>query len=70
MATPAVSIITKVVTKTVASATPSSTVRASPQGGILEGANPSVYDPKNPIFVFIIQVSALVPRSRGLKMLY
>ena len=32
-------------------------VRAANQGGILQGSNPSAYDPKNPIFVFIIQVS-------------
>lgn len=31
-------------------------VRAPGQGGILQGSNPSTYDPKNPIFVFIIQV--------------
>jgi hypothetical protein len=30
--------------------------RAPPQGGILEGGNPSHYDPKNPIVIFIIQV--------------
>jgi K+:H+ antiporter len=47
------------VTKTLsASASPSSTLRATPQGGILEGSNPSVYDPKNPITIFIIQVNA------------
>ena len=45
------------VTETVASASASSTLRATPQGGILEGGNPSVYDPKNPIIIFIIQVS-------------
>ena len=50
-------ILTSVVTKTMASATASSTNRAAPQGGILEDANPSVYDPKNPITIFIIQVS-------------
>jgi len=32
--------------------------RAAPQGGVLEGANPSVYDAKNPIILFIIQVCA------------
>ena len=32
-------------------------VRAPNQGGILQGSNPSAYDPKNPILVFIIQVS-------------
>ena len=31
--------------------------RATPQGGVLEGIDPSVYDPKNPIILFIIQVS-------------
>lgn len=49
--------VTNVVTKTVASATASSTLRAAPQGGILEGGNPSKYDSKNPIIIFIIQVS-------------
>lgn len=47
-------VITKTVTATSASA--SSTLRANPQGGILEGANPSKYDPKNPLIMFIIQV--------------
>ena len=52
------SVVTKTVTaaSTAASATPSD--RATPQGGILEGSNPSKYDPKNPIFLFIIQVSS------------
>ncbi|KAL7932559.1 Sodium/hydrogen exchanger family domain-containing protein [Trichoderma chlorosporum] len=45
---------------TTASAAPTSTVRVSPQGGILEGANPSVYDPKNPLTIFIIQVGLIV----------
>ena len=49
-------VLTQVVTQTVAAATPSSTQRATPQGGILEGSNPSIYDPKNPIFIFVIQV--------------
>lgn len=31
-------------------------VRVHPQGGILEGGNPSHYDSKNPIVLFIIQV--------------
>jgi hypothetical protein len=42
-------------------ATTTSSVASSPtvapQGGILEGGNPSHYDPKNPIVIFIIQVS-------------
>ncbi|KAA6414298.1 MAG: K(+) H(+) antiporter 1 [Lasallia pustulata] len=59
------SVVTKVVTKTVtkASASATSTVRATPQGGVLEGGNPSVYDPKNPIILFIIQ-SHVVSRKR------
>ena len=32
--------------------------RAVPQGGILEHENPTIYDPKNPIIIFIIQVIA------------
>ncbi|KAK1248294.1 hypothetical protein MKX08_006514 [Trichoderma sp. CBMAI-0020] len=47
-------------TTTTASAAPTSTVRVAPQGGILEGGNPSVYDPKNPITIFIIQISLIV----------
>ncbi|KAL6898914.1 Sodium/hydrogen exchanger family domain-containing protein [Trichoderma evansii] len=42
------------------SAAPTSTVRVAPQGGILEGGNPSVYDPKNPITIFIIQITLIV----------
>lgn len=48
--------VTHTVTATAASAI--STNRAAPQGGILEGGNPTVYDPKNPIIIFIIQVCA------------
>ena len=48
--------VTDVVTKTVASASASSTVKVAPQGGILEGGNPTHYDAKNPITLFIIQV--------------
>lgn len=53
------SVVTSLVTKTVtaASASASSTNRVTPQGGILEGENPTVYDPKNPIILFIVQVS-------------
>jgi len=50
--------VTDVVTKVLASATPSTAGRATPQGGILEGSNPTQYDAKNPIIIFIIQVSS------------
>lgn len=52
-ATAAIAIATN---ETMASATATNTFRAAPQGGIIEGANPSHYDPKNPIIIFIIQV--------------
>lgn len=51
------STVTQTVTSVASSAaSPSSTLRARPQGGILEGEDPSQYDPKNPIILFIIQV--------------
>ncbi|KAL9128316.1 MAG: hypothetical protein Q9217_002994 [Psora testacea] len=34
--------------------------RAAAQGGILEGANPSNYDPKNPVILFIIQAGIII----------
>ncbi|KJZ77001.1 hypothetical protein HIM_03322 [Hirsutella minnesotensis 3608] len=34
--------------------------RAPPQGGVFEGANPSHFDPSNPIILFIIQTSLIV----------
>ncbi|KAF9893350.1 K(+)/H(+) antiporter [Aspergillus nanangensis] len=43
-----------------------STSKVSPQGGILEGGNPSHYDPKNPIVVFIIQASIIIILCRAL----
>ncbi|KAK3639579.1 hypothetical protein LTR56_012364 [Elasticomyces elasticus] len=52
--------VTDVVTKTVASASASSTLRAAPQGGILEGGNPSVYSTKDPIIIFIIQAGIII----------
>jgi Sodium/hydrogen exchanger family len=53
----ATTTVTQMVTRTIhVSATASSTLRAAPQGGILEGGNPSQYNPSNPIILFIIQV--------------
>lgn len=43
-------------TNATATATANSTNVVSPQGGILEGGNPTDYDPKNPLVLFIIQV--------------
>ncbi|RDL41777.1 uncharacterized protein BP5553_01756 [Venustampulla echinocandica] len=50
----------------VTSASPTATHRASPQGGIVEGANPSKYDPKNPLILFIIQAGIIIVFCRVL----
>ncbi|KIH91234.1 Sodium/hydrogen exchanger family protein [Sporothrix brasiliensis 5110] len=52
------------VVSTVSSATstssPTSTLRASPQAGVLDGANPIVYNAANPIILFIVQATIIV----------
>lgn len=55
--------MTSLVTDTImeaASLVPRGKSRAVHQGGILEGANPTKYDPKNPIILFIIQAGIIV----------
>lgn len=47
------------------SATASSTARAKAQGGILEGENPTHYNPKDPIIIFIIQVRVALGETHG-----
>ncbi|GAB1214229.1 hypothetical protein ATERTT37_003390 [Aspergillus terreus] len=47
-------------------ASSNSTGDVPPQGGILEGGNPSHYDPKNPIVIFIIQASIIIIFCRAL----
>jgi hypothetical protein len=62
MASTVTAFVTDTVTKTVAmSATAASTARAKAQGGILEGENPTHYNPKDPIIIFIIQVRITQP---------
>ncbi|KAL8856560.1 MAG: hypothetical protein Q9178_006875 [Gyalolechia marmorata] len=62
------SIVPPLVTGTASSSpTPTSGVRAAHQGGILEGANPSHYDYKNPIIVFIIQAGIIIVFCRLLQ---
>ncbi|KAL3958612.1 hypothetical protein ACCO45_006774 [Purpureocillium lilacinum] len=58
----ALSVATKTLTVTAAAATTAAgdANRAPPQGGVLEGANPSKYDPSNPIILFIIQTCLIV----------
>ncbi|KAJ5305875.1 hypothetical protein PENANT_c015G05478 [Penicillium antarcticum] len=45
---------------TTAMATGNSTARVIPQGGILEGGNPTTYDTKNPLVLFIIQAGIII----------
>ncbi|KYK57462.1 K/H antiporter 1 [Drechmeria coniospora] len=47
-------------TSSSSSAAATTTQRAPHQGGVLEGSNPTVYDPTNPIILFIIQVCIIV----------
>lgn len=56
-ATTILETVTRNVTRTItaSSAAATTTDRATPQGGIFDGVNPSHYDPKNPIVIFIIQ---------------
>lgn len=53
--------VTSAITTTMASAAATSTLRAAPQGGILEGSNPAHYDPGHPLILFIIQVTPPPP---------
>lgn len=57
-------LLTTTLRVTVSAATASSTSKATPQGGILEGSNPSQYDPKNPIVLFIIQAGIIIIFTR------
>ncbi|TGO31272.1 hypothetical protein BPAE_0001g01700 [Botrytis paeoniae] len=52
--------IATTVTAASSSASATSTNRAAPQGGILEGGNPTVYNPSNPIVLFIIQAGIII----------
>jgi Kef-type K+ transport system membrane component KefB len=62
----ATATVTEFITKTVnaTTATSTSTNRATPQGGIFEHVNPTVYDPKNPIILFIIQAAIVIIFTR------
>ncbi|KIW81340.1 hypothetical protein Z517_04365 [Fonsecaea pedrosoi CBS 271.37] len=58
--------VTEFLTRTVnaTAATSTSTNRAVPQGGVFEGLNPTQYDPKNPITLFIIQAAIVIILTR------
>ncbi|TWU76371.1 K(+)/H(+) antiporter [Metarhizium rileyi] len=55
-----VSSIVSAATATMSSAAATSTLRASKQGGVIDGANPTSYNPKDPITLFIIQAVLIV----------
>lgn len=63
MATPVVAAaVAAAVSSVTSSAKPAATGhRASPQAGILEGANPLEYLPSSPITLFIVQASRAKP---------
>ncbi|ODH51588.1 hypothetical protein GX48_02257 [Paracoccidioides brasiliensis] len=48
------------VASSAATASPSPAVRATPQGGVFDHLNPTHYDPKNPITLFIIQAGIII----------
>jgi len=56
--------ITTTAAAAAAAATTASGNKVAPQGGILEGGNPSHYDPKNPIVIFIIQAVIIIVLCR------
>jgi len=64
----AATTVTQVVTRTisVSASTASSTDRATPQGGLFDGLNPTRYDTKNPITLFIIQAVLVIAFTRVL----
>jgi Kef-type K+ transport system membrane component KefB len=62
----ATATVTEIITRTInaTAATSSAANRATPQGGVFEGVNPSRYDPKNPIILFIIQAAIVIIMTR------
>ncbi|PNS16236.1 hypothetical protein CAC42_6343 [Sphaceloma murrayae] len=69
MATPATVTLLQTVTRnaTSAAASATSTNRAPSQGGVIEGLNPTHYNPKDPIIIFIIQASIILILCRILQ---
>lgn len=56
--------VTRTVNATAAATSSASADRATPQGGVFEGVNPTVYDPKNPIILFVIQAAFVIILTR------
>lgn len=51
-------------TASAAASATSSSNRAAPQGGLFEGLNPTHYDTKNPITLFVIQAVIVIAFTR------
>ena len=51
-------------TTTAAAATTTAAHRAPKQGGIFEGLNPTVFNPADPIILFIIQATIVIALTR------
>lgn len=65
MATITQTVLQTVTTTAAAAASPTPNGnRAAPQGGIFEGLNPTRYDTKNPITLFVIQAVIVIAFTR------
>jgi len=63
----ATATVTEFATKTISvtvSAAATSSNRATPQGGVFEGLNPSRWNPQNPIILFTIQAAIVILLTR------
>ena len=56
--------VIQTVTRTAAAASSTSSDRAPPQGGVFEGSNPTHWDSKNPITLFVIQACIVIAFTR------
>lgn len=58
--------LVQTVTRTVTTTSPTATSgdRAPPQGGVFEGVDPTHFDPKNPITLFVIQAVLVIAFTR------
>ena len=57
-------VFTTTVNATAATASAASGNRATPQGGVFEGVNPTHFDSSNPIVLFIIQAALVIILTR------
>ncbi|KAK3997779.1 putative K+/H+ antiporter [Cladorrhinum sp. PSN332] len=64
MATVITATVTVAVTRTAAPTATTTAARAPAQAGIFEGLNPSIYNPADPITLFIIQATIVIALTR------